>query len=274
MQTLSSGRISLATLGLIGILTTASVADPFKPSFKQQLDLGRRAAADIRKEEKLAAPNDPRLLLMREVAAKIVAGIPADELKKKPYEFSFDLIESPQINAFALPGGPIFFYTGLVDRMQTVDELAGVIAHEITHVREEHWANAYASRQKEGLGLTILLTILRANRTVVDLTSVGYEVARSLPYSRRDETRADRGGFDLMVRAGYHPSGLVKTFEMFAQASKGAPPEFLKTHPDDKNRIRNIRKWIEEAEKKGQKWPAVRPMPEAVQKARTLKNKE
>jgi predicted Zn-dependent protease len=252
-------RFSLVCVAMVSLGSVAQ-ANMFKPSFKQQLDLGQRAAVDVRKQEKIVDEKDWRVQRMRKVAETLIAKIPAEEFKKKPYKFSFDLIDKKEINAFALPGGPIFFYTGLFDKFKTEDELAAVLGHEMAHVREEHWANGYGKRQERELGIAAILILTRANRTMVDVASISNDLVFNLPYSRNDENRADRGGFNLMIDAGYNPEGMFKLFDILAEASKGGPPEMLRTHPEDKNRKKNTQKWIDEAKSKGRQFPPSRAM--------------
>lgn len=237
---------ALASLALP--LAAPASADMFKPSKGDQVKLGQRAAADIRKKEKVLPAEDPRVQLLRSVAAKLMAAAPEDP--KSPWQYSFDVIDNKAVNAFALPGGPVFFYTGLFSKFKTEDQLAAVLSHELTHVRKEHWANAYAAQQRRALGLSVLLLILKANRTVTDLASIGNDLLVTLPFARKDETQADDIGFDVMVKAGYNPQGMADVFEILRESSKGGkPPEFLSTHPDDKNRIKRIEDRIAKSKK-------------------------
>lgn len=228
----------------------------FKPSKADQVKLGQRAAADISKKEKVLPDSDWRVRKLREVAGKILSTNP--DGSKEPWKYSFDVINNKDVNAFALPGGPVFFYTGLFDKFKTEDQLAAVLSHELTHVRKEHWARAYADQQKRALGLSVILMLLRANRTVTDLASISNELLVSLPYARRDETEADMVGFDMMVKAGYNPEGMAQVFQILRDSAKGGkPPEFLSTHPDDKNRINRIEDKIK---KSGKTYPASTPL--------------
>src|SRR5688572_2681558 len=229
----------LAGVGLAAALVTASHADMFKPSKSDQVKLGLRAAADIKRQVRVLPNDDPRVQLLREVAGRLLAASP--DAKGEPWRYSFDVINNKQVNAFALPGGPTFFYTGLFDKFRTEDQLAAVLAHELTHTRKEHWANAYASQQKRALGLTVLLMVFRANRTVTDLASISNDLLLTLPFARKDETQADDIGFEMMVKAGYNPQGMADVFQILRDSAKGGkPPEFLSTHPDDKGRISRI----------------------------------
>ncbi len=235
MRAIVAKGLALLALGAPALTS----ADAFKPSKSEQVKLGKRVSAAVRKQEKVLPATDRRVRFLRDLASRLLATIPEDA--GQPWEYSFDVIDSKQVNAFALPGGPIYFYTGLLDKLTTEDQVAGVIAHEITHIRKEHWARAYADQQKRELGLTILLIITRANSTIANAASIANDVVLTLPYGRKQETEADDLGFEMMAKAGYNPQGIVEVFETLRKASKGGkPPEFLSTHPDDKNRIKRI----------------------------------
>lgn len=250
--------VAAAVCGLASLGLAPEAAAQFKPSLKEQIQLGKKVAQNIRKEEKVLPATDDRVQLLREVGAQLLAQIPPEELKKRPFEFSFDLIENKEMNAFALPGGPIFFYTGLFEKFKTVDQLAGVLGHEMIHVREEHWASQYNDNLKRKLGVAAFLTILGANDTVFDVVGIADTFAFELPYSRKHETRSDDGGFKLVVAAGYNPQGMVDVFKMFSEQGGGKPPEFMSTHPDDKKRVKRLEEMVL---KSGRQFPAQRPMP-------------
>jgi len=229
---------------LLAVCACGSFAsDPFKPSENQQVELGEKAAADLRKQEKVLPDADPRVVLVRRVGFKLVGAL-HDVFKDKPWKFSFDVIDSKDVNAFALPGGPTFVYTGLLSHFKTEDELAGVLGHELTHVREQHWAHQYADQTKRALGLTVLLLVLRANSDVGNLAGISNELY-SLKYSRSDESMADHEGMQAMVAAGYNPQGMVETFELLDQlVGKDAPMEMVSDHPANGRRIKAMQEEI------------------------------
>ena len=249
--------IGLAACLAIGGLTIAPVsADPFKPGKGDQVKLGKRAADDIRKKEKVLPASDERVKTLRKVASRLLAVM---DDGKDPWQYSFDVIDNKQVNAFALPGGPTFFFTGLLDRLSTEDQLAGVLAHELTHVRREHWAYAYRDSQQRALGINLLLIFTRANNNVAGLASIANDVLFELPFSRKHETESDDQGMDIMIKAGYNPTGIKEVFEILSKASGGGkPPEFLSTHPNDKNRVKHL---DERIQKLNRTFPAQRPLP-------------
>lgn len=224
---------------LVGASAAPASADAFKPSKKDQLTLGRRAAAQIRRENRLLPDSDPKVQKLREIGRRLLAANPP--AKGDPWEFTFDIVVNKEMNAFALPGGPIFFHSALFDKFQTEDQIAGVLAHEITHVTREHWAYAYADMQKRQLGLSLLLIFTKASKTAGDVLGIANDLIVTLPYMRKHETEADDRGFDTMILAEYNPSGMVDAFKTLVAGRTGSrPPEFLSTHPDTAKRIKRL----------------------------------
>ncbi len=169
------------------------------------------------------------------------------------YQWEFNLIDSDQKNAWAMPGGKVVVYTGILETTQNEAGLAVVMGHEIAHAIARHGAE----RMTQGLTITLGGVALNealkdepsATRTIF-LTSygVGTTVAVMLPYSRMHETEADRLGLIFMAMAGYAPEEAVGFWQRMAQSKGGStPPEFLSTHPADETRIMNIKRALPEA---------------------------
>lgn len=247
--------LTLFFAAMVGTATPV-LADPFRPSKKQQVQLGQRAADTIRREEKVLPDKDIRVVTLRRVAAKLMAAMPAKEMKE--WQFSFDVVESKEVNAYALPGGPIFFYTGLLEKLKSEDELAGVLGHEMIHVTKQHWASAYADNTKRKLGLGVLLMLVDANQIAADLANLADDLVLTMPYNRRHETESDDFGLDAMVGSGYNPEGMANVFRMLGKQGGGKPPEWLSTHPEDKNRVKRIE---ERAAKMNRTFPKLRALP-------------
>lgn len=246
----------LPIVGLLLVGASAPHADMFKPGKGDQLKLGKRAADDLRKKEKILPATDERVKILRKVASRLLANV---DDGKDPWQYSFDVIDSKEVNAFALPGGPTFFFSGLLDRLSTEDQLAGVLAHELTHVRREHWAYAYADSQKRALGINLLLVFTKANSAMGNIASISNDLLFELPFSRKHEKEADEGGMDMMVAAGYNPQGIKEVFEILSRVSGGGkPPEWLSDHPDDKNRIKNMQ---DRMDKMGRTFPPQKRLP-------------
>jgi predicted Zn-dependent protease len=236
----------------------------FKPSKNDQIKAGQEYAAKIRKENKVLPASDPRVKLIKEVGQRILAARTPEEAKKEPWQFTFDVIDSKEVNAFAIPGGPVFFFTGLIDKLTNVDEIAGIMGHELTHVRREHWASAVNSQQERQAGIIILGTLLGASRTTMSVAEIVNTVGFDLANSRGQEKEADQYGFDLVVKSGYNPEGMIQVFDMFRKMKgSGSSVEFLSTHPDDKNRINALTKKFEDYKKSGKikTVPKLTPLP-------------
>jgi predicted Zn-dependent protease len=228
------------------IASPAVAADPFKPGKQDQLKLGLKAAEDIRKSEKVLPDTDPRVIMLRRVAKRLMATF---DDSKEPWKYSFDVIDSKEVNAFALPGGPVFFYTGLLDRMTTEDEVAGVLGHELTHVRREHWAYAYRDSIKAN-GILTVAAIFGAPSGLLQLGSITNDMLLETSFSRKHERESDEGGFNMLTAAGYNPEGMARTFTTLSKLGGGGkPPEFLSTHPDDGRRVAFIRDLAKKSKK-------------------------
>jgi predicted Zn-dependent protease len=231
------------TLGALPLVAMEARADIFRPSVEDQKRLGEEAAAEILQKEKVV--EDERARRFRQIGEKLVSSLSRKE--RGAWDYRFRVIESKEVNAFALPGGNMFMYTGLYDRIASDDELAAVTGHEIAHVRLQHWANQVADRTKRELGLAVLLGVVGANatwRTVVG----GVNSIYNLQYSRGHEYAADDAGLKNLMAARYNPQGMVALFQTLKAASggEGKTPEFLRTHPLTDERIARAQKKINE----------------------------
>lgn len=151
------------------------------------------------------------------------------------------VIDSPEMNAWCMPGGRIVVYSGLVKKLKlTDDELAAILGHEIAHALREHARERTSEALAANLTLDIGAALLGLDRSGRDLAGLLYQVGIGLPFSRLHETEADRIGVELAARAGYDPYAAVRVWQKMARANKNAPPEFLSTHPSAKTRMRDL----------------------------------
>ncbi len=168
-----------------------------------------------------------------------------DALEEKPYNFVVKVIPSPDVNAFALPGGKITIFTGLLKKVETPEEVAGVLAHEIIHATKRHGLK----KMVQHLGMNILIYAVIGNdiSTVSDLLLKNSKEFLGLHYSRNMENEADELGFALMKKAGIHP----KAFQSFLKKLPGEQgklqmaTEWLSTHPLTQKRIQAIGQMLE-----------------------------
>ena len=154
------------------------------------------------------------------------------------FPFRFRVLAGVEVNAFALPGGPVYITYGLLSKLRTDDQIAGVLGHEIGHVVLRHTAKEVADALRYNAVLWALQRLLGGKAAQV--AQVGAALL-SLKYSRDQEREADRFGFDLVCRAGYDPRGLLQVFQLLQRLGASAGVfEFLETHPDPGNRIRAL----------------------------------
>jgi predicted Zn-dependent protease len=191
------------------------------------------------------------------------------------YEWEFNLIEDDEmINAWAMPGGKIAVYTGLLDVTRDETGLAVVMGHEVAHAVADHGAERMSQGLLVQLGGVALSVAVRdqpaaARQLFLSAYGVGAAVGVMLPYSRRHEYEADRIGLTLMARGGYDPHAAVGLWQRMKEASKDKPkpPTFLSTHPAPQDRIERIRRYIPEAVKHLQSRRDERPTPARVRLA-------
>jgi len=150
-------------------------------------------------------------------------------------QFHFTALNDESINAFALPGGYIFITRGMLEKLNSEVQLAGILGHEIVHVVARH-SSEQMSKQ---IGFEILLSALTSedtSRAVVTTANLTWQII-GLKYSRNDEREADLAGLDYMVAAGYNPYGMREVMEILQNSQETRPIEFLSTHPSPQNRL-------------------------------------
>jgi predicted Zn-dependent protease len=171
------------------------------------------------------------------------------------YNWEFNLVESPDVNAWCMPGGKVVVYTGILPLTQDEAGLAVVMGHEVAHAIAEHGGERMSQILLTQLGGIALSEALgsqpqQTRDLWLGVYGLGAQVGVLLPYSRTHESEADRLGLVFMAIAGYDPNVAVGFWERMAAQKQGqAPPEFLSTHPSDKTRIEDIKKNLPEAMK-------------------------
>jgi predicted Zn-dependent protease len=237
-------RSAIALL-LLSLAAAPARADIFRPSVEDQIRLGNQAAAEVMRRYRVV--QDARAARVEQVGRRLVGALSSKERGR--WQYRFRLLENRELNAFALPGGSIFLFTGLYDRMRSEDTLAAVLAHEVAHVHEQHWADQVAERSKREAGLAVILGLTRAGRTVRNIAGITNTLL-TLRYSRKEEDQADAKGLRNMVAAGYDPHGMLDLFQIFMAASGGGGPAFLRSHPVTETRIRKTRERIQNLERR------------------------
>ncbi len=217
----------------------------------QELQMGDVAYTEVVNSSKIS--KNPEY----NAAVKRVAGRIAGVANRPDFEWEYTVIdEDKTINAFALPGGKIGVYTGILKVAQTDAGLATVLSHEVGHATARHGGERITAGLLSQIGAVGLAAALGGSGMDPNLTygimqayGLGVQVGGILPFSRSQESEADRIGLIYMARAGYDPRESVLFWQRMAEATKNSqrPPEFLSTHPDNGTRITNLQRHMPEA---------------------------
>jgi predicted Zn-dependent protease len=217
----------------------------------QEIALGLQASPEMAAQFGGLDPDQDAQALLDQIGNRIVTESPAG---RSPYEFEFHLLEDDQtINAFALPGGPVFITRGLFARLSSEGQLAGVLGHEIGHVVGRHSAEHIAkARLTEGLtGAAVIAAYDPENPDSARSAQIALLIGQlvNMKFGRDDELESDFLGVCFIADAGYDPQELIAVMQVLAEASQGqAPPEFFSTHPNPENRIARIQAAIQNQE--------------------------
>ena len=234
------------------VIIAACVTTPIsnKPAFimipiQQEIALGKQAYNQILKEEK-ESEDRKTTALVKQIGLRLAKVSAMPNL-----DWEFHLIKSEQQNAFALPGGKVAIYTGLLPMAMNEAGLAAVMSHEIAHVIARHGAQRMTRQLILTAGLlttSISLSNSKQKKMIMAALGVGIVYGLTLPFSRSNEAEADQIGLRYMARAGYNPNEAIRFWKRFANVKGGKDvPEFLSTHPADKTRIALINRYLTRA---------------------------
>lgn len=236
-----AAAILFAMMPLVSAAQTRVNLPKNKYKIQDDVKLGNDAARQV--ERQFPILNDAQAqAYIESVGERLVAAIP-QQFRQPAFDYRFKLVDASDINAFALPGGPMFVNRGMIEAARNEGEMAGVMAHEISHVALRH-ATAQQTKlnnpwnQILGAGAVIGGAVLggEAGAQAGQVLAAGY----FLRYSRDYETQADLLGSQIMADAGYDPRDLANMFQTIAQQGGGRAPEWLSSHPDPGNRYQKI----------------------------------
>jgi len=208
-------------------------------STQQEIEVGQQAAAETDKKMPLLPENDPISRYISNLGQRLAAKAPGD---KWPYRFR--VVRQKEINAFALPGGPIYINVGTIQAAENEAQLAGVMAHEIAHVVQRHATRAATKQMYAQVPLAVLGGLLgRSSGIGAQLAQLGVSFGVGsyfLKNSRTAEREADLIGADILWDSGYDPRQMAIFFEALEAEGGGRGPEFLSDHPNPGNRARDV----------------------------------
>lgn len=188
----------------------------------------------------LVSAKDPQMVRLTTIAQRVIPFSLEWNQRAPNWRWEVILLKSDEINAYCMPGGKIAFYTGILDTLKlTDDEVAMIMGHEIAHALREHARARMGKTAATRIGANLLSGLLGLGNTGDALLNMGGQLL-TLKFSREDETEADLIGMELAARSGYDPRAGVTLWQKMAAANKGAPPQFMSTHPSSKTRIQDI----------------------------------
>jgi len=254
VATSSCASVQTTNPGSIGVerrqqmlVSQAQIEQGASQAYQQELDKARSAG-------KLNSPPD-LLRRVKQISARLIPQTAVFRPEAPQWQWEVNVQETPELNAYCMPGGKIMVYSGLASRLQLSDaELSAVIGHEMAHALREHTRERVSRAYAQQMVLAGVAFVAGAGESTIDLANQVATVTFQLPHSREQEQEADRIGLELMARAGYDPNAAVSVWTKMAKTDQGAPPQFLSTHPSAGSRINDLQAHV----------PVVMPLYRAV----------
>ncbi|MDR3746728.1 MAG: M48 family metallopeptidase [Acidobacteriota bacterium] len=249
MQTGSQLRLQVvAVLLAIALAVPQTLEARFTPTHgsdafthHQEVEVGQKAAAEASKQLPILPKSDPITQYVQQLGAKLAADAPGEA-----WPYSFHVVNQKEINAFALPGGPIYVNLGTIQAADNEAQLAGVMAHEISHVVQRHATRAATKQMRAQVPLEILGAIIGNAGILGQLAGLGIAFGVGsyfLRNSREAENEADLLGTDIMYDTGHDPRQMAVFFQKL-EAQGNAGVQFLSDHPNPGNRVQSVDKEI------------------------------
>lgn len=224
-----------------GVLPVTLLVSACGVSTQQELELGAQYSNEINRQIPIVSDNTVHRAI----------NVLGDEIArhgKRGIDYTFFVVNAPEVNAFAVPGGYVYVNRGLVDRTANWSELAGVLAHEIGHVEERHGVEQMERLQGANLGLNVVYVLLGRQPGAVESAAVNAGgTAIFSKYSRDAENEADRVAVPMLLATRVHPRGLITMFETLMREQRSSPSsvaQWFSTHPTTEERIEQTRRAI------------------------------
>lgn len=238
-------------LSLVTLLAVTAAACATSPTGRRQLALVSEDSAiaaseeayamqigELRKQGKIVSDSSRVARRVEGITERLVAQAVKMRPETADWEWSMEVIDDPKVvNAWCMAGGRMAVYTGLIQQLDpTDDELAQVLAHEISHALANHTAERMSVALATQAGVLLAGVLSEDSQKTMSRTAIAAALAVQLPNSRSAESEADEIGIELAAKAGYNPNAAVSLWQKMANVSGGGPPEFLSTHPSPGNR--------------------------------------
>jgi predicted Zn-dependent protease len=251
-------RIIIAVVVAIGSLFTYLFSTQENPvtgkkqrismTVEQEIALGLQSAPQMAQQHGGLYPDGEAQARVERIGQQLVVNSPA---ANSPYKFDFHVLaDEKAMNAFALPGGQVFVTAGLLNKLNSDDQLAGILGHEIGHVIERHSAERIAkARLTQGLtGAAVIATYDPQQPSTMRTAAVAVLIGNliNMRYGREDELESDRIGVEYMSQTGYNPEAMIDVMKILSSGGGARQPEFFSTHPNPENRIAKIREAIDQ----------------------------
>jgi predicted Zn-dependent protease len=240
---------------IVALLAATAAACATSPTGRRQLALVSEESAivaseeayamqigELRKEGKIVSGSSRVARRVEEITERLVAQAIEMRPETADWEWSMEIIDDPDVvNAWCMAGGRMAVYTGLIQKLDpTDDELAQVLAHEISHALANHTAERMSVALATNVGVALAGVLSEDSRRTMSTAAIAAALAVQLPNSRSAESEADEIGIELAAKAGYNPNAAVTLWEKMATVGGGGPPQFLSTHPSPANRQQRL----------------------------------
>ena len=251
MRALFTALLALALAACEAVSTTQPGAvgiERQQRMFVSAQEVNQAAAGEYAKvlaqaRQKGILDRDPALVQrVRNVAARLVPQTGAFRSDAPGWAWETHVIHDSQLNAWAMPGGKMVVYSGLIEKLRlSDDEIAAIMGHEIAHSLREHARERMSQEMATQAAVGIGSALLGLGETGQQLAAAAAQVGITLPHSRQHETEADRIGVELAARAGYEPHAAVSVWQKMIQAGGSGGPQFLSTHPSPSTRLADLK---------------------------------
>ena len=234
----------VTVLLILWVCATTGAAAISLVSVDQEIEIGREANAGVRR--KVPELADARVLTY----VRALGGRLTRAAKGPAYPYTFHVADYREINAFALPGGPVWIHRGVLQAATNESQVVGAIAHEIAHISRRHAADQLTKSAVANLGLELMGAMLGSGTSAATTRIAASVLANGmfLTFSRDDEREADRVGMEIMARAGWDPRGMIELLEILRREEKrdpGSVEVFFSTHPSPADRASRLRADVE-----------------------------